>query len=207
MPEVSEGAASLSDVTSTEHRTPAPLPPVDLTPEEAAAIVAALSGRSEGPFADAGQTAMEKVLTALEPDASRRARMLASHRWLAAQAAREADLRRRVEGGLAERRVLVIDYCDRQQRCSERTVEPQLLARQGAHWFLVAWCRERQELRWFREDRISDVQVTDEVAQRRELPGIGTPPATNHPAGRKLPRGPVAQPEAPRLRLLPGGLA
>nr|WP_239521150.1 WYL domain-containing protein [Blastococcus saxobsidens] len=134
--------------------------------------------------------------------------MLASHRWLASEAAREADLRRRVERGLAERRVLVIDYCDRQQRWSERTVEPQLLARQGAHWFLVAWCRERQELRWFREDRINDVQVTDEVAPRRELPGIGTPPASNHPAGRKLPRTPVAPPEAaPRLRLLPGGLS
>ncbi|WP_104524909.1 helix-turn-helix transcriptional regulator [Blastococcus atacamensis] len=193
-------------MTRTEHRTPAPLPPVDLTPEEAAAIVAALSGRSGGPFAEAGQTAMEKVLTALEPDASRRARMLASHRWLASEAAREADLRRRVELGLAERRVLVLDYCDRQQRWSERTVEPQLLARQGAHWFLVAWCRERQELRWFREDRISEVQVLDETAPRRELDGLGAPPSSTHPAGRKLPRTPVAQPDARRLRLLPGGL-
>ena len=85
-------------------------------------------------------------------------------------------------------------------------MEPQLLARQGAHWFLVAWCRERQELRWFREDRISEVQVTEETAPRRELDGLGVPAWSTHPAGRKLLRTPVAQPEAPRLRLLPGGL-
>ncbi|RBY94759.1 hypothetical protein DQ244_05675 [Blastococcus sp. TBT05-19] len=194
-------------MTRTEHRTPAPLPPVDLSPEEAAAVVAALTGRPPGQFAEAGESALEKVLTALEPDAGRRGQMLASSRWVAAEAARDAELRRRVEQGLTERRVLVLDYCDAQNRWSERTVEPQALVRSGAHQFLVAWCRDRQALRWFREDRISEVQITDEVSPRRELDGLGAPPSSNHPAGRKLPRSPVAQPQAPRLRLLPGGLA
>ena len=33
-------------------------------------------------------------------------------------------------------------------------VEPQLVVRSSEHWFLVAWCQERQALRWFRADRI-----------------------------------------------------
>ncbi|MGY1988629.1 hypothetical protein ACI792_20635 [Blastococcus sp. SYSU DS0669] len=85
----------------TEPRTPATLPPVTLTPEEAAAVAAALAARPEGPYAEAGQTALEKVLTALEPDPAQRARLLASSRWLAADVARGAEVRRRVERGLA----------------------------------------------------------------------------------------------------------
>ncbi|MGY2005162.1 helix-turn-helix transcriptional regulator [Blastococcus sp. SYSU DS1024] len=190
----------------TEPRTPATLPPVTLTPEEAAAVAAALAARPAGPYAQAGQTALEKVLTALEPDPAQRARLLASSRWLASQSARDAEVRRRLERGLAERRVLVLDYCDGQNRWSERAVEPQLLVHNGAHRFLVAWCRERQALRWFREDRISGAEVTDEAAPRRELAGLGEPPSAGHPAGRRLPRTPPA-PEPPRLRVLPGGRA
>lgn len=210
-------AASIPGVNRTESRAPGTLPPVTLTPEEAAAVAAALAARPEGQFAEAGQAALEKVLTALEPDADRRRRMLASSRWLAADAERDAELRQRVDRGLAEGRVLVLEYRDGENRWSQRAVEPQLLVRNGAHQFLVAWCRERQALRWFREDRIGGVEVTDETAPRREVPGLGTPPrpgragtgrpTTGHPAGRKRNRTDAQPQQPPRLRLLPGGRA
>lgn len=200
----------LRDVNRTGSRSPAPLPPVTLTPEEAAAVTAALAARPDGPYAEAGQAALEKVLTALEPDAHRRAQMLASSRWVAADVARGAEIRRLVERGLAERRVLVVDYRDRHGRWSERTVEPQLLARTGAHEYLVAWCRNRRALRWFREDRIGGARLTDEAAPARDLGGIGVPSdpgrATAHPAGRAL-RRPPEGPRPPRLVVLPGGRA
>jgi hypothetical protein len=82
-------------------------------------------------------------------------------------------------------------------------VEPQLLVRSSDHSFLVAWCRERQALRWFREDRIEAAEPTDETAPRRDLTGLGAPPASNHPAGRALGRTKPAPP--PRLVVLPGG--
>ncbi|WP_137159228.1 hypothetical protein [Blastococcus sp. CCUG 61487] len=63
-------------MTRSEPRSPAPLPSVSFTPEEAAAVTAALAARSEGPFAEAGTTALEKVLTVLEPDPHRRAELL-----------------------------------------------------------------------------------------------------------------------------------
>ncbi|MGY2084181.1 helix-turn-helix transcriptional regulator [Blastococcus sp. SYSU DS0539] len=194
----------------TGSRSPATLPPVALAPEEAAAVAAALAASPGGPYAEAGRAALEKVLTALEPDPHRRAQMLASSRWVAADAARVAEVRRSVEAGLAERRVLVLDYRDREGRWSERTVEPQLLVRTGAHEFLVAWCRDRQALRWFRADRIDSARLTAEAAPPRELGDLGVPPHTGgggaHPAGRGLRRRPAA-PCPPRLVVLPGGRA
>jgi hypothetical protein len=71
-PELSVAPASIRRVSRTEHRTAATLPPVSLAPEEAAAVVVALAAAPDGPYADAGRAALEKVLTALEPDPSRR---------------------------------------------------------------------------------------------------------------------------------------
>ncbi len=62
----------------TEIRSAALLPPVTLTPEEAAAVAVALTAQPDGPFAGAGREALEKVLAALEPDPRRRAELQAA---------------------------------------------------------------------------------------------------------------------------------
>jgi predicted DNA-binding transcriptional regulator YafY len=192
-------------VTSTEPRSTT-LPPVSLTPEEAAAVVTALAAGPDSPYAAAGRTALEKVLEALEPDPRRRARLAASTRWVRADTRRAAEVRSALEQAVTRRRVLVLRYRDGDGAVSRRAVEPQLLARSGRHWFLVAWCRERQALRWFREDRIEAVQPTEETAPRRDRTSLGAPPAETHPAGRRL-GGAPATAAAPRLRVLPGGRA
>jgi predicted DNA-binding transcriptional regulator YafY len=204
-------------VNRTEPRPAATLPPVTLTPEEAAAVAVALAARPGGPFAGDGRSALEKVLAALEPDPRRRADLLASSEHVGAEAGRQAEIRSAVERAVSDRRVALLEYRDGRGTGSHRTVEPQLLVRTSRHWFLVAWCRERRALRWFRADRIADVQVTTETAPRRELSGLGPPPADTHPAGRALsgavparagtPAAPTASPVAPRLVVLPGGRA
>ena len=72
---LSEVGASILSVNRTESRSPALLPPVTLTPEEAAAVAVALAAQPDGPFADAGHHALEKVLTVLEPDPRLRAEL------------------------------------------------------------------------------------------------------------------------------------
>jgi predicted DNA-binding transcriptional regulator YafY len=191
-------------MTRTESRPAAALPPVALTPEEAAAIAVALAARPDGPYATDGRSALEKVLGVLEPDAGRRAQLLATSLWVSAEAGHSAETRSLVEQAVTRRRVLVLRYRDGRGSASRREVEPQLLAKSGRHWFLVAWCREREAMRWFREDRIESVELTAETAPRRDLADVGTPPADGHPAGRALGRAPTAEP-APRLVLLPGG--
>ena len=200
-------------MTRTEFRPAASLPPVTLTPEEAAAVAVALAAQPDGPYAANGRGALEKVLEALEPDPERRAQLLATSLWVSAEAGRSAEVRAVVEQAVTRRRVLVVRYRDGKGATSRREVEPQLLAKSGRHWFLVAWCRERDAMRWFREDRIESVELTPETAPRRELTDFGTPPADGHPAGRALGR-PHPAPRAldaattaapPRLVLLPGG--
>jgi predicted DNA-binding transcriptional regulator YafY len=195
-------------MTRTESRPTATLPPVTLTPEEAAAIAVALAARPEGPYAADGRAALEKVLGVLEPDAARRAQLLATSLWVSAEAGRSAEIRSLVEQAVTRRRVLVLRYRDGRGSASRREVEPQLLAKSGRHWFLVAWCRERGAMRWFREDRIESAELTAETAPRRDLTDFGTPPAEGHPAGRALDRAPDQAPAAEtarRLVLLPGG--
>lgn len=87
---VSEVAASIRDVKLTGSRTTALLPPVTLSPEEAAAVAVALAAQPPGPFADAGRAALEKVLVALEPDPRRRAELQEAGRRTSAQAGRSA---------------------------------------------------------------------------------------------------------------------
>jgi len=201
-------AASIRPVSRTEPRRPAAtLPPVTLTPEEAAAIAVALAAQPDGPYAADGRAALEKVLEVLEPDATRRAQLLATSLWVSAEAGHAAEVRSVVEQAVTRRRVLVLRYRDGGGSTSRREVEPQLLARSGRHWFLVAWCRERQAVRWFREDRIESVELTGQTAPRRDLGDLGTPPADGHPAGRALGRAgtPPAPSAPPRLVVLPGG--
>jgi predicted DNA-binding transcriptional regulator YafY len=189
----------------TEPRPTATLPPVTLTPEEAAAIAVALAAQPDGPYAADGRAALEKVLEVLEPDATRRAQLLATSLWVSAEASHSTTIRSLVEQGVTGHRVLVIRYRDSRGSASRREVEPHLLARSGRHWFLVAWCRERQAIRWFREDRIESAEITGETAPKRDLTDLGAPPVDAHPAGRALDRAPAPAP--PRLVVLPGGRA
>ncbi|WP_238425883.1 helix-turn-helix transcriptional regulator, partial [Micromonospora parastrephiae] len=47
-----------------------------------------------------------------------------------------------------------------------RDVEPLGYLGNSRHWYLVAWCRLRDELRCFRTDRIRDVRALPEVVSR-----------------------------------------
>jgi predicted DNA-binding transcriptional regulator YafY len=198
----------------TQPRSSATLSPVALAPEEAAAVAVALAAQPAGPYADAGRAALEKVLVVLEPDPQRRAQLLATSLWVSAEAGHSAELRATVEQAVSQRRVVALRYRDGQGRVTRREVEPQLLTLSADHWYLVAWCRERQGPRWFREDRIESVELTAETAPRRD-PGLFGAPSTTHPAGRALGRGAVARvpvsraavedQSPPRLTVLQGG--
>ncbi|CAA9216748.1 MAG: hypothetical protein AVDCRST_MAG52-267 [uncultured Blastococcus sp.] len=204
--ELSVAPASIRHVNRTEPRRPtASLPPVTLTPEEAAAVAVALAAQPPGPYAADGHAALQKVLDVLEPDPGRRGELLATSMGVSAEAGRSAGIRAVVEEAVTRSRVLLLDYRDGRGSVTRREVEPQLLARSGRHWFLVAWCREREAVRWFREDRIEGVAPTGGTAPRRDLADLGVPPVDRHPAGRALGRNPA--PAAPRLVVLPGGRA
>ena len=50
-------------------------------------------------------------------------------------------------------------YCSNQGNWSQRQVEPARLVLKHYRWYLYAWCRERQDFRYFKLSRMQDLQV------------------------------------------------
>src|SRR5687768_9605639 len=137
--------------------------PLSRTPEQAAAIAVALAAQPDCPYSADGRGALDKVIAALEPDPRRRESLLATTQLVRTETGRTAGVRAVIEQGLTGHRVLALSYRDGKGETSRREVEPQLLARTADREYLVAWCRERQAIRWFRQDRIESVQLTAEL--------------------------------------------
>ncbi|MBO3749013.1 WYL domain-containing protein [Streptosporangiaceae bacterium NEAU-GS5] len=72
-------------------------------------------------------------------------------------------VKRAIDQALAGRFVLRVDYLSTKGVRTTRDVEPSIcLGGRGGHWYLVAWCRLREDVRVFRLDRIMGAEVTDE---------------------------------------------
>ncbi|MFC4556039.1 helix-turn-helix transcriptional regulator [Georgenia faecalis] len=163
----------------------ATLPPVTFTPAEVAALAAAVEAHRGQPFDADGRAALTKVLNVLPPPARARATALAARVWTNETATPHgrARVRGAVEAALQAREVLALTYRDGAGEVTSRQVDPQLLAHTGGAWFLVAHCRLRQAVRWFRLDRIEDARRTAQPAVEVPLEEIGEPPPTARPLG------------------------
>ncbi|MEK8227169.1 WYL domain-containing protein [Oerskovia sp. M15] len=84
---------------------------------------------------------------------------------------------RSVEQSLTRSLVLAIRYRDARGSATARRVEPVILAHMDATWYLVAWCRTRVGIRWFRLDRIERADLTGETYVPRPVAEVGTPPS------------------------------
>lgn len=88
----------------------------------------------------------------------------------------DPDLLSRLRRAVEERRVLRLRYRSaRDERESERLVEPWELVAAGGSWYLRGHCREAGAQRDFRVDRIREAAVTDETAAPAP-PQRGEPP-------------------------------
>jgi predicted DNA-binding transcriptional regulator YafY len=84
---------------------------------------------------------------------------------------------RAVEQSLARSVVLAIRYRDGRGHESARRVEPVILAHTADAWYLIAWCRSREAVRWFRLDRVERADLTGEPYVPRPVAEVGTPPS------------------------------
>jgi len=132
------------------------LPPMNFTPTEALAIAVALEGDG-GPFAAAGRTARNKVLAAMSSDDREATRALAERVRRFRRPEHDGDAPQvplSVQQAIAEQLVVAIDYVDRAAAPTRREVEPVGVVSLDDAWYLVGWCRLRQDARSFRLDRI-----------------------------------------------------
>jgi predicted DNA-binding transcriptional regulator YafY len=159
------------------------LPPLNFTPAEAVAIAVALSRAGDQPFGRQARSALRKVVAAMPGTEGELARELA-RRVLVAEPPEPAGgirplgaegVSRAIEEALLRRRVLRLEYADAKGALTSRDVEPGVfLGGRGGFWYLVAWCRLRDDVRVFRFDRIAAAAVTAERCPERPLEGFAT---------------------------------
>ncbi len=153
------------------------LPPVMLTGDEASALF--VGGEMVRQFADASlsapiNAALDKLRAVLPRDRQEQVSRLtrqtvvmgrrghagvdpAAQPWLLA-----------VQRGVAQRRVLRLAYRGAgrtDETCRE--VEPLGIVFYGGAWYLVAWCRLRQDYRHFRTDRVQRLEMLTESLPAR----------------------------------------
>ena len=145
------------------------LPPINFTPAEALAVAIALADGS-GPFAAAGRQASLKVLAAMGEDARVEAKEMSARvrRYRRPRTRDRAEVSMPVQQAIAEGFVVEVDYMDRHGMLSTRAIEPVGVMSLDDDWYLVGWCRLRDEARRFRVDRILTARCTDEVAPWRD---------------------------------------
>jgi predicted DNA-binding transcriptional regulator YafY len=155
------------------------LPPVMFTADEATSLF--VGGELVKQFTDASlQTpmvsALDKLRAVLPRDRQDHIERLTQRTIVFGSSARrgapEAVAQRwllPVQQGVVQRRVLRMDYRGRgQETDTTRDVEPLGVVFYGGAWYLVAWCRLRQDYRHFRIDRIRRLELAPLVFPPRE---------------------------------------
>jgi predicted DNA-binding transcriptional regulator YafY len=157
------------------------LPPVNFTAAQALALNAAMAAAAQAPFSDSARAAARKVLDVLDPVSRRRATELSQRVWVNVQPSAPRALMSVLEQALVDQVTVNLSYTDAQGRSTRREVEPMIFALTDGRWLLVAWCRLRDDVRWFDLSRIGRATATRRPCTGHDVTEIGTPPDQAHP--------------------------
>lgn len=157
------------------------LPPVTLSPAQAVALLAAVSAAPDAPYSDLAAAGVQKILDVLDPVTRAQARELAQRVWVDAPLPPSRAVRSALEQAMAEQRVVRIRYTARDGAATARDVEPVLFASTHGQWYLIAWCRLRDAMRWFAVSRIARATVTGTACSGHTVAEVGEPPVNASP--------------------------
>jgi len=150
------------------------LPPLNLTPAEAAAIATALAATRAMPFAEAGRSALQKLTGVMASAPRDTATRLVSHIRVAQGPLHSptSSIAEVIQQALLASVALGITYSDFRGQETVRVVEPAGLVGTRHGWYMAAWCRLRAAPRAFRLDRIVSATLTSEVVTLRPLDSV-----------------------------------
>lgn len=141
----------------------ATLPPLNLSPAEAAAVAVALAAPGATPLPQAARSALHKLVAVMAAPDAEAARLLARRVVAVGRPASPAALvPPAVEQALVKGRVVAVVYEDRSGAVTRREIEPAGLVGVDDRWYLVGHCRLRGGTRVFRVDRVREGRVLDE---------------------------------------------
>lgn len=159
------------------------LPPVNFTAAQALALNAAVAVTTQAPFSASARAATRKVLDVLDPVARRRASDLSDRVWVDVGPSAPRRVMSALEQALLDQVTVNLGYTDAKGRSTQREVEPMIFALTGGRWLLVAWCRLRDDIRWFDLSRVRTAAATRRPCTGHHVSEIGTPPALARPVG------------------------
>jgi len=146
------------------------LPPIMFTAEEALAMF--VGGEMVKHFADKSmaapmETALLKIRSVLPLDRRDDLDRLANATAIHGEARSAPGLDQRtllpIQQAIVSRRVLRMNYHGRERNeVTARDVEPLGLTFHSAAWYLVGWCRLREDYRNFKLERLQSLEVLDE---------------------------------------------
>ncbi|MCG2614650.1 YafY family transcriptional regulator [Terrimonas sp. NA20] len=143
------------------------LPPVTFTEQQANALIIAeqlVLKNKDASFIKDYSEAIDKIKAVLRHSVKDKANLLAERTRFAQNLHRErsssnlSDL----QFALTNFCLTKIDYTNETGKVSTRLIEPFALLSTQENWLLVAWCRLREEFRYFRLDRIATLDVRTE---------------------------------------------
>jgi predicted DNA-binding transcriptional regulator YafY len=151
------------------------LPPLNLTPAEAAAIATALAAANTMPLAEAGQSALKKIVAVMAAGPRDSATDLVRHirviRGEEPQINPTFDI---IQQAIVEGVAVDLTYRDAESEKTRRVVEPAGIFGTPNGWYLAAWCRLRTAPRAFRLDRIAGAALMQERITPRSLDSLLT---------------------------------
>ena len=155
-----QGEAGLGYVLADDYE----MPPLALRPEEAQALALGAQWVARHPdqaLARLAQDALSKIRFAL-PEGSR---FVLEQPTLGIRPIDTAPQSRPdttpVRDALRRERVLAFTYRSLEGAVSQRTVWPILLGYDDTHCLLIAWCEQRDGIRHFRSERMSEIRVLE----------------------------------------------
>lgn len=149
------------------------LPPLLFTEEEATAIILGLLGT---PWLEidlpavAIEGALAKVYRVIPSRGRERLQAISSHMLISSQRYEErpdSSLLLHISEAIHEHWPLALAYSSHNNEVSEREIEPYGLVGWRGHWYVVAYCRLRRDMRMFRLDRIQNIRVITETFEPR----------------------------------------
>lgn len=141
------------------------LPPVMFTEEEALALVTAeqlIQQNKDASLIQQYESAVTKLKAILKQNQQISTEFLSDRIQVRNNPEKEQTSHYliQLQSTIAHFRVVQIDYLSIDNRPSQRDVEPFALYTTKDNWILIAFCREKQDFRAFRLDRIQKLHVT-----------------------------------------------
>ncbi|UKB82048.1 YafY family transcriptional regulator [Chryseobacterium sp. MEBOG06] len=150
------------------------IPPVMFTENQANALILAeqlVLKNKDTSFIKDYTEAVDKIKAVLRQSEKDKANLLADRTRFEQNINRErsSSTISQLQNALTNFQLIKIKYTNGQNKMTIRMLEPFALISTTENWLLIAWCRLRMEFRYFRLDRIKNMEILEEKFEPHKM--------------------------------------